>query len=195
MKKKFILIVFLLSVICNSQDVIIMKNGDEIQSKVSEINIEQIKYKKFDSPDGPVYIIPKSDVLLIQYENGEKDIFTNKEPEVSNIESPSNEDLFSLGESDASKYYKGYRGAGTGTLITGLVSPLIGLIPAISTSSTQPKIENLNYPNEELFKNSQYYEGYTKKAKKIKQGRVWMNWGIAFGVNLVAVLFLLSSAY
>ncbi|NLN32529.1 MAG: hypothetical protein GX159_02920 [Flavobacteriaceae bacterium] len=195
MKKKFILIVFLLSVICNSQDVIIMKNGDEIQSKVSEINIEQIKYKKFDSPDGPVYIIPKSDVLLIQYENGEKDIFTNKEPEVSNIESPSNEDLFSLGERDASKYYKGYRGAGTGTLITSLVSPLIGLIPAISTSSTQPKIENLNYPNEELFKNSQYYEGYTKKAKKIKQGRVWMNWGIAFGVNLVAVLFLLSSAY
>ena len=187
MKKKFILIVFLLSVICNSQDVIIMKNGDEIQSKVSEIYIEH--------PDGPVYIIPKSDVLLIQYENGEKDIFTNKEPEVSNIESPSNEDLFSLGERDASKYYKGYRGAGTGTLITSLVSPLIGLIPAISTSSTQPKIENLNYPNEELFKNSQYYEGYTKKAKKIKQGRVWMNWGIAFGVNLVAVLFLLSSAY
>ena len=27
-------------------------------------------------------------------------------------------------------------------------------------------------------------------AKKIKQGRVWKNWGIAFGVNLIAALIL-----
>ena len=43
-------------------------------------------------------------------------------------------------------------------------------------------------------KNPHYYDGYAKKAKKIKQGKVWTNWGIAFGVNLIAALLLLSSS-
>ncbi|WP_395049936.1 hypothetical protein [Flavobacterium sp.] len=61
-------------------------------------------------------------------------------------------------------------------------------------SSTQPKEANLSYPNPELMKNPHYYDGYAKKAKKIKQGKVWTNWGIAFGVNLIAALLLLSSS-
>jgi hypothetical protein len=38
--------------------------------------------------------------------------------------------------------------------------------------------------------NPDYYRGYTQKAKKIKQGKVWKNWGAAFGVNLLVVLML-----
>ena len=102
-------------------------------------------------------------------------------------------DLFTLGKTDASKHYKGYKGAGTGTLITGLLSPIVGLIPAIACSSTEPKEMNLSYPNQELMKNADYNNGYTQKAKKIKQGKVWTNWGIAFGANIVAVLILSSA--
>jgi hypothetical protein len=97
------------------------------------------------------------------------------------------------GQVDATIYYKGYKGAGTGTLIAGLFSPLLGLIPAIACSSTKPKETNLHYPSAELMKNPDYFRGYTQKARKIKQGKVWMNWGIAFGVNLVAEVFLLSA--
>ena len=71
-----------------------------------------------------------------------------------------------------------------------MISPLAGLVPAIACSTTTPKDANLGYPNPEFMKNAEYNEGYTKKAKKIKRGKVWKNWGIAFGVNVALVLLL-----
>jgi hypothetical protein len=100
------------------------------------------------------------------------------------------EDLSVKGQVDAERYYKKYKGAATGTLITSLVSPLVGLIPAIITSSTTPKLENLGYPDENLFKQANYHQAYTRKAKRIKSGKVWKNWGIGLGVNLVLVLII-----
>lgn len=58
-----------------AQDNIILKTGEEVKSKVLEITTTEIKYKKFDNQDGPAYTILKSDVFLIKYENGSKDIF------------------------------------------------------------------------------------------------------------------------
>ncbi|MGG7665786.1 hypothetical protein [Dyadobacter sp. BHUBP1] len=109
-------------------------------------------------------------------------------PQLYTLKQP--EDLNIKGQIDAARHYKRYKGAATGTLLTSLLSPVIGLIPAILCSSTNPKIENLGYPNEELFRQAAYYKAYTKKAKKIKQRKVWSNWGIGLGVNLVLVLVL-----
>jgi hypothetical protein len=130
---------------------------------------------------------------MVKYENGTVDVFQieKKNADSSAVVSLT-ENLFMKGQVDATKYYTKYKGAGTGTLITSLVSPLIGLIPAIACSSTQPREINLGYPNPALMKNPDYYLGYTQKAKKIKQGKVWLNWGIALGVNLVAELLLIS---
>lgn len=101
-----------------------------------------------------------------------------------------NEDLTVKGQIDAERNYVKYKGSATGTLIASLVSPLIGLIPAIATSSTTPKLENLGYPDESLFRQANYHAGYTRKAKKIKQQKVWKNWGIGFGVNLALILLI-----
>lgn len=179
--------------LCFSQDIITKKSSEDIQAKVLEVTTTEIKYKKFDNLNGPTFTILKSDVLMVRYENGTKDIF-NEEKKNETVSNPTQISgaLFIQGQTDASRYYKGYKGAGTGTLIASLVSPLVGLIPAIACSSTQPKEINLNYPNAELMKKPEYYNGYIQKSKKIKQGKVWTNWGIAFGVNLVAVIFLTS---
>lgn len=179
--------------ICFSQDVITTKSGGNILAKILEIDQTQIKYKKYDNPDGPVYWILKSEVLMVKYENGSVDVFkVEKTVRDSAFTVSLSDNMFLKGQVDAARYYRGYKGAGTGTLITALVSPLVGLIPAIACSSTKPKDINLHYPSPELMKNPDYYLGYTQKAKKIKQGKVWLNWGIAFGVNLVAEVFLLS---
>ncbi|MCF8299309.1 MAG: hypothetical protein K9J13_17300 [Saprospiraceae bacterium] len=168
-----------------------MKTNENIQAKVLEVTPTEIKYKRFDNQDGPLFIILKSDVIMICYENGTKDIFNiEKKPEATVTPKLSSSALYIKGQSDARKYYTGYTGAGTGTLLVSLASPLIGLIPAISCSSATIKDKNLNYPNTDLMKNVDYYNGYTKKAKKIKQGIVWGNWGIALGVNLVAVILI-----
>jgi hypothetical protein len=105
----------------------------------------------------------------------------------------SNDDLFAKGQLDASRYYKGYTGAGTGILIVSLFSPIAGFIPAIVCSSSKPKEENLQYPNIEIMKNINYYQGYITNAKKIKQRKVWTNWGIGLGVNLIGLLILSSN--
>jgi hypothetical protein len=179
--------------LCFSQDVITNKSGEDIQAKILEVGQTEIKYKKFDYQNGPIFSIAKSEVLMIRYENGSKDIF-NEEKKTENISSSSSSsgDLFIKGQADALRYYNGYRGAATGTLITSLLSPLVGLIPAIACSSTQPKEINLNYPNSELMKKFDYNNGYSQRSRKIKQGKVWTNWGIAFGVNIIAVLILTS---
>ena len=62
----------------NAQDVITLKNGDEIKSLVQEIGIDEVKYKKWDNQTGPIYIMKKSDIFMIKYQNGSKDVFNEE---------------------------------------------------------------------------------------------------------------------
>lgn len=62
-----------------AQDIIIMRNGKEIQAKVAKINNDNIEYKKWTNQYGPIYTVPKQDVFLIKYVNGDKDIFTDED--------------------------------------------------------------------------------------------------------------------
>jgi hypothetical protein len=61
-------------IVIDSCDLIVCKNGDEIDAKVLEIGLAEIKYKKCDNPNGPTISIKKSEVLMIKYPNGTKDI-------------------------------------------------------------------------------------------------------------------------
>ncbi len=96
--------------------------------------------------------------------------------------------MYVEGQRDAERNYTKYKAAGTGTLFASLVSPLIGLIPAIACSSTMPKEVNLGAPKPELLAQEDYYLGYTQKAKKIKSRKSWTNWAVGFGVNLAIVV-------
>jgi len=72
----------------NAQDVITLKNGTDINALVQKIGDVEIEYKKFDNPTGPNYTLKKSEILIIRYANGSKDIFSEEEKtDVSNSES------------------------------------------------------------------------------------------------------------
>lgn len=75
--KKILLLVANLLLLSSlyAQDTIFKKNGDEIQAKVLEVLPDLVKYKIYTSQDGPTYSTYKSDILLIKYEDGRKDIF------------------------------------------------------------------------------------------------------------------------
>lgn len=67
-----------------SQDYIILKNGEEVESKVLEINAKDIKYKKFSNQDGPTYTMLKSKIFMVKYASGDKDVFnTTETPQTS----------------------------------------------------------------------------------------------------------------
>lgn len=169
-----------------SQDLITLKSGQDISAKIIEVGINEIKYKKFDNIDGPTFTISKSDVLITRYKNGTKDIYN-----VENKETKNNEEMTAQGTNDAVSFYKGRN---SGSVWTGVASvftsPVLGLIPALACTSTEPSDENLNCKNPELMKNSNYNAAYTKKAHKIKKGKVWKGYAIGSGAWLLLILIL-----
>lgn len=61
-----------------AQDVIFKKDKSEIKSKIIEITDDLIKYKKWELQDGPLYNIRKSEVFMIIYANGQREIMEEK---------------------------------------------------------------------------------------------------------------------
>lgn len=60
-----------------SQDVILKKDYTTVLSKVLEINNTEIKYKKWSNQDGPTYSISRSEVVSINYQNGDVEKFSD----------------------------------------------------------------------------------------------------------------------
>lgn len=194
MKTKSILL-FILSLSFSSisaQDVIINNTGDEIQAKVLEITSSEIKYKRYDNLDGPTITIAKSEVLLIKYENGTKEVFQNQANGNSSTSvQTAKEDLRMKGMRDAERYYTGQNsGAGWTAAATILTTPVIGLIPAAAVSSAEPSDRNLNYPDAKLMENYEYSQAYKEQAHKTKKKKVWTSYGIGSGVWLLLILLL-----
>jgi hypothetical protein len=187
----------------NAQDVITKRNGTEVQAKVLEITAAEVKFKRFDNPSGPLYILPVSGILTIRYENGTKDTF-NQSPVVAAIAASSDTatadsaaqsigDLRVRAEQDAQEYYVGKNsGSGWTAFFTVLTSPLIGLIPAAACASTEPQKKNLSYPDPELMKQYDYEKAYTQKAHKIKKRQVWSGYLTGSVMWLLLVVLLVN---
>lgn len=58
-----------------AQDVIVCKDGTSLLGKVAEVTEAEVKYRKADNPDGPLYTLKVADLMRINYENGQSDIF------------------------------------------------------------------------------------------------------------------------
>lgn len=58
-----------------AQDKIITKKAETIEATIIEVNISDIKYRKFSNPDGPLYTILKADIASIIYANGSVEVF------------------------------------------------------------------------------------------------------------------------
>lgn len=70
----------MLTFIAKSQDILLLKNGEEIPSVVKEVSEFSIKYIRADNPNGPLYSIRKAEVFMVKYQNGTKDVFPVEKP-------------------------------------------------------------------------------------------------------------------
>ena len=66
-----------------SQDKIYRNNGKIVEAKILEIGSDEIRYKEFNNPDGPVYILETDKIKKIVFENGKSQQFHDnlKDPE------------------------------------------------------------------------------------------------------------------
>ena len=192
MKYIFLFILFIYS--SNSiqaQDTLLMRSSENIIVKVIEVGTTEVKYKKQDNLNGPMFSILKSDLLMIKYENGTTDDFSSiKKIEVADFSAL---DASFQGKIDARKFYTGNK--------NGAIASILALIPisvmnssskmfnamipslvfATAASSKKPKDENLNYPNISLMENEDYANSYRKEAKKIKNRKIWK--GVLGGIG------------
>jgi len=76
MKATFAFVPFMwLCSLALAQDEIVLSNGNSIAAKVTEVGSDFIKYYKWDNQNGPVYSIKKTEVFMIKYQGGSKDVF------------------------------------------------------------------------------------------------------------------------
>lgn len=102
-----------------------------------------------------------------------------------------NDKMCTQGRLDANSFYKGrHSGSGWTLALTILGSPVIGLIPAVINSNSPIKDEDLGIRDQNLIKDSSYYQCYYNEAKKKKSKKNWKNWGI--GTAAIAVFLALS---
>ena len=60
--------------VAGAQDLLTKRNGDEVAVRVVEITPSEVKYRRTDNPDGPLISVWRSDVFMIRYANGTKEV-------------------------------------------------------------------------------------------------------------------------
>jgi hypothetical protein len=69
-----LLLLFSWATTAQAQDLLTRRNGEEVQVKILEITPDLVKYRRTDNPDGPLISVLKSEVFMIRYANGTRDI-------------------------------------------------------------------------------------------------------------------------
>lgn len=84
--KKITVLVFmsLIAMVSLAQDIIITTEKEKIDAKVVEVSDAIIKYKKSSHIDGPTFVIEADKVVCITYENGDVDLMTTTNQNISN---------------------------------------------------------------------------------------------------------------
>lgn len=85
----------LLFALCNimllsgrAQDIIIFTSGEEVKAKVVEVSDTEIKYKTWSNQTGPTWVKKTTDIFMIRYENGTKQMFTTAQSQPQSQSTP-----------------------------------------------------------------------------------------------------------
>lgn len=89
-----------------AQDKLYKKKGEILKVHILEVGIDEIKYRLFDDPNGPVYVLDKERILKVEYENGKTETYS------AALNDP-----------------ESYTGQHTHAIKIGFLSPLSGYLP------------------------------------------------------------------
>lgn len=190
MKKYLLLLVCILLVqVANAQDVIIKVNGDEIKGRVIEITLNKVLYQSLDTTDSTSHSILKSEVFMVRFANGTKEVFQENlvvaaDSAAQPVKDPAQ--MYLQGQQDALRYYKG-NGAMWGSAAS---LTLVGLIGPVVIGSIKPKAYKNPVPSQQLLLDPNYVNGYENQAHKRKIGKAAIGTGI--GTVALAALVIIS---
>ena len=67
-----------------AQDIVTLRNGEDLKAKILEVLPNEIKYKRYDNLDGPTFTLQKSEILMITYQNGTREMMVTSPTAASN---------------------------------------------------------------------------------------------------------------
>ena len=122
-----------------AQDVILKMTGEEINAIIIEVSADEVKYKRFDNELGPIYVTAKSDIFMIKYENGEKNVFAGAVSSVQNAvqynyKNPVTAAWFSLLLPGLGQFYNGQTAKGIAMCVFTVGSYIMCFYSAVSIS-------------------------------------------------------------
>ena len=92
MKVKLTFLFILYSTMVLAQDIVVTKDSQRLDVKIEEVSNEQIKYRKMNNLEGPLFIMPTNEIQTIIYANGDVQIFnankTQKKKPVTVLKDP-----------------------------------------------------------------------------------------------------------
>ncbi|MDR2231877.1 MAG: hypothetical protein LBE56_01995 [Tannerella sp.] len=65
---------------CFAQDVIVTRDSRKIEALVIQVNEDNVRYKRYEKPNGPTFVLQKSDIVTILYQNGNVETFEASNP-------------------------------------------------------------------------------------------------------------------
>lgn len=93
-----------------AQDQLYKKDNTKLLVKITEVSPDEIKYKLFSNLSGPTYVVNKSEVTLLIYENGQHEVIdTAPRPAPDQrpmVMAPQPRPSFGMTRADSAKYYK-----------------------------------------------------------------------------------------
>jgi hypothetical protein len=106
----FLIILAVFSFNSFAQDVIVKKDGKEIEALIIEVHETEIHYKKFNNQSGPTYIVSISSLTDVRYENGDVESYEstiNKEQKKAVTSKPKAEKSEDIVVRSGLYYYQG----------------------------------------------------------------------------------------
>ncbi|MFD3001794.1 hypothetical protein ACFS7Z_15580 [Pontibacter toksunensis] len=196
MKRNLILILLtLLLQNAFAQDYIVKVNGEEIPARVLEITLEEILYHQPDSSAEVVLRLPKTEVFMVRFENGAKEVFSEnlQDNKVVTAAALTPDQLYLLGKRDAIQLYKG-EGVLWGSAASALIFPY-GLAGSAVLAFTPPNVHQNRVSDRELLSYPDYVKGYKDQAKKRKIGKAAAGAGIGTLVGIAATVAIILSTW
>jgi hypothetical protein len=188
--KKYLLILLscLLAQVAMAQDVIVKINGNELKANVREITSTDIIYLSADTTDTVTYKLAKTEVFMVRFANGTKEVFTENLPSETTAKTAVADPayMYQKGRQDARSYY-----SGTGAMLGSAASVfLAGPVVPIIIGAIKPKAHNNHVLPYTSLQDPNYVRGYEKQAHNRKIGKAALGFGVGTGVG---VLYLIMS--
>lgn len=157
-----------------AQDRLFFLSGDETDVKITEVTSSEVKYKRMDNLEGPTFSSLKSELFMIKYANGEKEMIAAGAQPVQEAEPVSTSEEYTTTDAVETET------SNTGSELSSAV--VITDEPPSTSSSNVDKWGRTADENQGLYK------------KKIVKGAIVMGVGGAMAIPGV-VLFGLATRY